>query len=316
MLWQKNHGKFYSPEGSASGGEGGAGAAAAQGGAAGAAAGSAAAAATWFTGLDPEALGVANNKGWKLDDPKVAFETAAKAYKSFETLRGIPADELVRVPKANAAADDIKAFRQRLGVPKEAKEYDLSGLKFAGAELEPGFATALRNGLLEAGVTKDNAAAAIKPVLKWLEDSDAEENAVLTGKVTKEKEDLDRSWGSNKDKNEFIAKSYLSKLATAAGVSADEALAAWNALSKVGGIGAASAMKMLLAGGIATGEDRYVGPGGGQENMPLSREGALARIDALKKDTDWQARYLKGGVKETQELHGLHVIAYAPSRAA
>jgi hypothetical protein len=319
MLWQKNHGKFYSPEGTGSEGGGAAGGQGAQGGAAGSQGGGAAGQqqqTTWYTGISAEALGVANNKGWKLDDPKVAFETAALGYKSFETLRGIPADELVRVPKANAAADDIKAFRQRLGVPKEAKDYDLSGLKFAGAELEPGFATALRTGLLEAGVTKDNAAAAIKPVLKWLEDSDAEENAVLTGKVTKEKEDLDRSWGANKDKNEFIAKSYLSKLANAAGVSAEEALAAWNALSKVGGIGAASAMKMLLAGGIATGEDRYVAGGGGQENMPLSREGALARIDALKKDTGWQARYLKGGVKETQELHGLHVIAYAPSRAA
>jgi hypothetical protein len=321
MLWHKNHGKFYSPEGTGSEGGGAPGGQGAQGGAAGSQGGGAAGQQqqpTWYTGLDPEALGVANNKGWKLDDPKSAFETAAKAYKSFETLRGIPADELVRVPKANAAADDIKAFRQRLGVPKEAKDYDLSGLKFAGAELEPGFATALRNGLLEAGVTKDNAAAAIKPVLKWLEDSDAEENAVLTAKVTKEKEDLDRSWGANKDKNEFIAKSYLSKLAKAAGLTDEEALAGWNAISKAPGstIGAAAAYKLLLAGGIATGEDRYVGGGGGQENMPLSREGALARIDALKKDTEWQARYLKGGIKETQELHGLHVIAYAPSRAA
>ena len=288
----------------------------AQGGAAGGSGGGAAAAPTWYTGIDPEVLGVANNKGWKLDDPKTAFETAAKAFKSFDTLRGIPADELVRKPKANAAPEDIKKFRESIGVPKEAKDYDLSGIKFGGEDLDAGFATALRNGLLDAGVPKDNATAAVKPVLKWLEDSDAEENAVLTAKVAKEKEDLDRSWAANKDKNEHIAKSYLSKLANAAGVSADDALAAWNALSKVGGIGAAAAMKMLLAGGIATGEDRYVAGGSGSDNMPLSREGALARIDALKKDTDFVGRLRKGGVKEQQEWHGLHLIAHAPSRAA
>ena len=272
--------------------------------------------AAWHTGLDPDLLGVANNKGWKLDDPKEAFSNAAKAYKEAQSKFGVPPEELIRKPKANAAPEDIKKFRQSLGVPAEAKDYDLSGLKFAGADLEEGFATALRAGLLEAGVTKDNAGAAIKPVLKWLEDSDAEETAVLTAKVTKEKEDLDRSWAANKDKNEHIAKSYLSKLANAAGVTAEEALSAWNALSKVGGIGAAAAMKMLLAGGIATGEDRYVSGGAGSDNMPLSREGALARIEALKKDTDFVARLRKGGVKEQQELHGLHVIAYAPSRAA
>jgi hypothetical protein len=293
----------------------------AQGGAAGASGGGAAAAAAataWHTGIDPDLLGVANNKGWKLDDPKEAFSNAAKAYKEAQSKFGVPPEELIRKPKANAAAEDIKKFRQSLGVPAEAKDYDLSGLKFAGADLEPGFAAALRNGLLEAGVTKDNAGAAIKPVLKWLEDSDAEENAVLTAKVTREKEDLDRSWAANKDKNEHIAKSFLGKLAKAAGLTDEEALAGWNAISKAPGstIGAAAAMKILLAGGIATGEDRYVGGGGGGENMPLSREGALARIEALKKDKEWVARRLAGGTVESQEWHGLHVIAHAPSRAA
>ena len=289
----------------------------AQGGAAGASGGGAAAApppAAWHTGLDPDLLGVANNKGWKLDDPKEAFSNAAKAYKEAQSKFGVPPEELIRKPKANAAPEDIKKFRMSLGVPAEAKDYDLSSLKFAGSDLEPSFATALRNGLLEAGVTKDSAATAIKPILKWLEDSDAEESAVMTAKVAKEKQDLDLSWGPNRDKNEFIAKSFLSKLATAAGVSAAEAETAWNALSKVGGIGAASAMKILLAGGVATGEDRYVSGGAAGDNMPLSREGALARIEQLKADKEWVARYIKQGRKEVDEMHGLHVIAYPDMR--
>ena len=318
MLWHANHGKFYSPEGAASGGDGAAAAAAAPGGAAAPAAGGAAVPTVWHTGIDADVLGIANSKGWKLDDPKIALGYAARAYKEAETLRGVPVDELVRKPKANAAPEDIKKFRQSLGVPAEAKDYDLSGIKFGGADLEEGFAAAARNGLLEAGVTKDNAASALKPIIKWLEDSDAAENAVLTAKVTKEKEDLDRSWAANKDKNEHIAKSFLGKLAKAAGLSDEEALAGWNAISKAPGstIGAAAAMKILLAGGVATGEDRYVGGGGAGQNMPLSREGALARIDALKKDKEFTNKLLKQDVLAKEEWHGLHVIAHSPSRAA
>lgn len=270
----------------------------------------------WHHGIDADLLGVANNKGWKIDDPKEAFSAAAKAYKEAQSKFGVPPEELLRMPKANAAPDDIKAFRQRLGVPKEAKEYDLAGLKFAGSDLEEGFANALRAGLYDAGVTKDSAQSVIKPVLKYLEDAEAEESATMTAKVAKETEELNRSWGANKDKNEFIAKSFLSKLAAASGVAPEDALAAWDALSKVGGLGAAAAMKMLLAGGIRTGEDRYVSGGAGEGNMPLSREGALQRMADLKKDKEWVARYTNGGVKETQEWHGLHIIAHGGQRAA
>ncbi len=75
-------------------------------------------------------------------------------------------------------------------------------------------------------------------------------------------------------------------------------------------------MKILLAGGVATGEDRYVGGASTGENMPLSREGALARIEALKKDTDWVKKYQAGSVTAKEEWHGLHLIAHGNSRAA
>ena len=76
-------------------------------------------------------------------------------------------------------------------------------------------------------------------------------------------------------------------------------------------------MKILLAGGVATGEDNYVSGGGpGGDNMPLSREGALARIEELKADKDWVARRLRGGRKEIDEMHGLHIIAYPERRRA
>jgi hypothetical protein len=271
---------------------------------------------TWYQGIDADLLGHANNKGWKLDDPKTAFETAAKAHREAQSKLGVPAEELLRLPRANASEGDIKSFRSKLGVPAEPKDYDLSGIKFAGSDLDQGFADSLRRGLYEAGVPKDNAQAAIKPVLKYLEDQEVEENAVMTAKVSKEMEDLNRSWGVNKDRNEFIAKSFLSKLALAAGVDATTATAAWDALSKVGGVGAAAAMKMLLEGGIRTGEDRYVSGGAPGSNMPLSREGALARLQAIKGndintgDVDFKKRLAAGNQAAKDEWKALHQVAF------
>jgi hypothetical protein len=55
---------------------------------------------------------------------------------------------------ADAKPEDIAAMWQRLGAPKEAKDYDFSGIKFAGADLEPAFADAMRAGLAAAFVPK------------------------------------------------------------------------------------------------------------------------------------------------------------------
>ncbi len=318
MLWHAKAGIVYSPEGGGAGSGGAAGDQGGQGGAGQAQGGGAGGQqqTVWHQGIPDEFLGLARNKGWKIDDPKEAFLSAAKAYDAAQGKFGVPPEELIRMPKANAAPDDIKAFRQKLGVPKEAKEYDLAGLKLNGADLPEAFATALRNGLLEAGVSKDNAQTAVKPLLKHLEDTKLEETATMTAKVAKEMDDLNRSWGANKDKNEFIAKSFLSKLATASGMAAADAVAAWDALSKIGGVGAAAAMKMLLEGGIRTGEDRYVSGGAQGSNMPLSREGALARIDALKKDAEFVKKLSSGSVLAQEEWHGLHLIAHGNQRAA
>src|SRR5882757_381470 len=130
--WHTGFPRFHFEE--AAGGAGGGGDAAAAAAAATAAAAAAAAAKPWHDGVEAEFIGHAQNKGWKLDNPKEAFAAAAKVARDLERHFGAPADQIIRMPKADAPPAEISAFRQRLGWPAEAKDYDFSTIKDAAGQ--------------------------------------------------------------------------------------------------------------------------------------------------------------------------------------
>jgi hypothetical protein len=110
----------------------------------------------------------------------------------------------------------------------------------------------------------------------------------------------------------FVARQALNRLAGAAGMTAEQAGKAWDALSTVGGIGAAAALEMLRVAGSTMGEDRFVAgnaPQGG--NTAMTREAAVAEINSLKTDKDFGARLLKGSAEDRRRWDALHKIAYA-----
>ncbi len=274
------------------------------------AAATASTAAPWHDGIDAALLGVAQNKGWKLDSPKEAFVTAAKAYQEAQSRLGIPAEELIRLPKPNAPEADVKAFLGRIGVPAEAKEYDLSGVKFAdGTALDTGFADTMRAALHDARVPKDRAAGVVDRIVKFMEAGDTADKAEETAAVNAQMTALKTNWGTKYDLNLQLAKTALERLGAAARLDAAATQAAWDALSKVGGIGSAAAMEMLLTVATKMGEPAFIG-GGGLPNQPLSQDAAKAEIDALKKDPQFRQRLLDGGREERRKWDNLHSIAY------
>jgi hypothetical protein len=91
-------------------------------------------------------------------------------------LRGTPRSSSARRPisdqaaEADAKPEEISAFRQRLGVPAEAKDYDFTSIKdAAGQPLAAPLADALRAASHEAGVPKDAAAKVAAAVVKHLD---------------------------------------------------------------------------------------------------------------------------------------------------
>lgn len=273
----------------------------------------------WHEGkIDPVVVGFWKNKGIDDTDPVKVAERLTHFYRESERFIGAPPEEMIRIPKANAAETDVNAYWQRIGVPKESKEYDLSTVKFAdGKELDQGFSDTLRAALHEGRVPKDRAAGIASRLIRHMESNDAAEIAEKTAVVNAEKEALDRNWGNNKAANLVVAKAALDRIGQAAGLSAEQIQKGWDALSSVGGIGASYAMEMLRTVGARMGEAPYIAPNqGGGNSQVMSQAQAKAEIDALKADTAFGQRLMSGGREERRKWDDLHKVAYPRPQVA
>lgn len=280
----------------AAGGGGGAGGSA--GGGAGSDAGAGGAAKPWFEGIDAETIGHWDNKGFKKEDPKALVTDLTKAWKGLEKHFGAPADRIIRLPEKADDEAGWSAVRQRLGMPKEAKEYDFANVKFAdGTELDTGFADTMRAALHKAGVSKDGATDIARTVVKFMDDADAAEANTRAGTIKAERDILTKEWGTNFEFNRLTAMQGAKRLGV------DEATV--DVLQ--GSIGYAKVMEMFRRIGQGTSEDTFIEPTHGN---PTTLNGARAKIAELKGDPEWTARYLAGGKKERDELDNLMKLVH------
>lgn len=250
----------------------------------------------YFATLPPEIQGHFKNKGWDAKTAnEVAFE-ATKAHFHAEKQLGIPSDQLVRLPKDSNDKDTLAAFRTRIGVPAKAEEYDFSAVKFAdGSELDDSFVSTMRTSLHENGVPKEAAAEIVKGVVKFMDGADADDIAKRNAAVIAGREELDRSWGANKDANKFIATQAVAKL----GLPQDFVQKMENE------VGYAQTMQTLLKLGQMMGEDKFVNNNNKDAPGVFTREQAEARLAELKRDTSWVAKVNSGDDKANQEFVSL-----------
>ena len=261
--------------------------------------------APWHQGIDAEIIGHAQNKGWKLDDAKTAFATAAAEHRKLQSHFGVPADRLLKLPEKNDAPEwgDVYA---RLGVPKDAKEYDFAGVKFKdGTDLEAGFVDKMRAALHRARVPKDHAASVVKDVVDYLDVGDAAEAAERAAKIAADKAELRKNWGANFDFNHLKAMEGARRL----GISPE----AVNRLENE--IGYSAVMEAMRKIGTIASEDIFVEGGKGGSN-PTTLDGAHARKAELMSDSGWVERYNKGGAAEVREMRALNMIIAAAMPAA
>ena len=238
-----------------------------------------------------------------------SFAKAVQAHREAQKFIGVPPDKLIRIPEASAGAAEWDAVFQRLGAPKEAKEYDFAGIKYKdGTEPEAGFLDKMRGAFVAARVTKEGASAVTKAVIGYLEDADATESASLAVQVAEQKAWLDRNWpAAVRETNLFVANQALAKVGAAAGLTPEQIKAGWDAISKVGGIGAGYAMEMLRTIGMRMGEGKLIELGGGGGG-PMTVESARDEIEMLKKDEAFRQKLLNGGKDENLRWRSLHKI--------
>jgi hypothetical protein len=274
-------------EGGAAGTQGGT--AAGAGGAAGGAP-----AAPWYqgAGADAETVGFWDNKGWSKEVPdKIAIE-ATKRARQLESHYGVPAEQLLKLPKADAGPEAWRSIHERLGMPKESKDYDFGD---AVKDLDETFVTTMREALHKAGVAKDAAAELMKGAAKFFNDTEAAETSAKTLQLQTERSELAKEWGREFEFNRLTAMQGVRR-AVGSGEDAQKTL---DAMAQT--MGYKATMEFWRKIGVATTEATFVdgAQGGG---MITTQAGHAARLQELQSDPAWVARLTSGDVAARKEF--------------
>lgn len=259
-------------------------------------------AAAWHAGkVDAETNGYMQNRGW---DGKTAEEVALAAmtaHREAEKFLGVPANQLVRLPKDAADEAGWKAVHQRLGAPTDAKDYDFSGAKNAkGEPLDAKTMEMLRGFAGATGMSKDNASRLASEIVKHNDATVAEKEAQRQVVIAQQKADLQKNWGPNAAANMLVAKN----AAEALGVPK----AAIDALEAMEGVGYPLVMEMFRNIGARIGEAKFVNGEGEKKDTVMSVDAAKSKKAELMRDTEWTKRYMAGDSAAVREMTGLNTI--------
>lgn len=242
----------------------------------------------WYSSIQDEGLrGFAELKGWK--DPGAAIDS----YRNLEKLRGVPENELIRIPKA----EDAESWQQvysRLGRPESPDLYELPI-----PEGDDGaFAKTAAEWMHKAGLTKGQAQQIAEMNNQFLAEQVQAFEAEKASSQAREIEELRSEWGMAYDQNTEIARRGAQQF----GIEPEM-------LEKIeDAIGTKALLTMFHNIGSKVGEHKMVqGQGDG---FKLSPAAAQERIAQLKGDKEWAGKYLAGGANEKAEFERLMRMAY------
>lgn len=231
----------------------------------------------WFTKMssDPDMKTWAESKGWK--DPSTADPFAiAQSYRNLETLFGADkAGRTLMLPKDETDKAALDAIYDKLGRPKDAKDYEINAPEGANPE----FIETAKGWYHKAGLTKAQAAAVTESYKA------AELDAVqkVQQAHAQEVEGLQTEWKDKFNQNVEIAKAGIK----AAGLTEAHVKAVESAL------GPASAAKMFeffgrnYVEGSPPGNENRQTPGFQNMNPAAAQQ----KMEQLRADPNFMARY-------------------------
>lgn len=256
---------------------------------------------TWYQGADAETVGHIQNRGWdKLEPGKAAME-AIKAHREAEKHIGVPADQILRMPKDASDEAGWNAVHERLGYVADPTKYDFTGVKFTdGSQLDQADQDWLRQTAQDLKLSPARALDLAGRLAKFVEQVEVSQSTEATAALEAERAKLDKDWGANKEAHMFVAKQGAARL----GITPEEVAS----LEKV--IGYARIMEAFRKVGELSGEAKFIqnNAPNGDRNGLLTREQAIARKAELMADSAWAKRYMDGGSAEAREMRQLLVI--------
>jgi hypothetical protein len=150
---------------------------------------------SWLDGLSEGNRALAESRHWESAD------ALATSYKNLESLRGVPENELIRIPK-NDDAEGWANLQARLGRPAEAKDYELN----LGDAVQQDFTDWMKGTMHKNGMTSQQAEGFANEWREFTEQRLTQVNADLEAKAEAEGQELERTWGAALEQNVNIAK--------------------------------------------------------------------------------------------------------------
>ena len=249
---------------------------------------------SWMAGFNDDLKGYVGNKGFK--DPGAL----ADAYRNLEKLQGVPQDRLLKLPESfydekGALTSDGRAIFERMGAPKDPKDYGIEAPKEGGDAVRlEGFLKAAH----EMGLTKAQAQKLAATDGAYMQQVLEAQKAQATQVFNDQQKALQTEWGAAYDSNRNIAADAARRM----GMDAKKI----DALSAA--LGHAETMKLMASIGKSVGESAFVQ--GQRANTPLEPASAKTRISELMADKDFGQRLMNGEADAKATWQRLHEQAY------
>lgn len=259
---------------------------------------------TWYANLDAEHLGHIQSRGWDKLEPAAAAMEAIKGHVSATRMIGVPADQLLRLPKDQTDSDGWKGVWQRLGAPADPKDYSFEGVEVGDATA--GFVDAVRAAAAEANLPKPMAAAVAKSVAKWLNDQANSYDTEAAANIEASDAAIKKSWGPNYEAFNFVANRGQEAIAQRLGERLAPQLDGAMQVLREAGFGELG-REMMRVIGAGLGEDKFVS-GGASGRPAMTRDMAIARKAELMADNAWAERYIAGDAAARREMAAVNQI--------
>lgn len=257
-------------------------------------------AAPWYStpAFTPELKGYIETKGFPGDEKGIV--ALADSYRNLEKHFGVPAEQLLKLPKDESDKATWDKIYDRLGRPAKPEEYELALPTGDNGEYAKFIATTMH----ELGLTKKQAQTLALKQNEFIAAQESKDAETYQATIKTQDAALRTKWGQAHDKNMQIAKGAYAELGVTTAVA--------DAMEQA--MGYSATMEFFYNLGSKIGEDKFVSANGANGfNGVMSPAAAQARIDAIKSDPVLAGRYMKGDAALRAEMDTLHRMLMPPA---
>lgn len=256
--------------------------------------------AIWYEGhnFTPEDIGFIQNKGW--DDPVKPIQ----AYKNLEKFHGVPADQLIKLPKSFDEEGALDPVYDRLGRPASPDKYEIKLPE--GVQADDTRMNLVKQVAHKIGLNPKQLQALAEADAKYMGEATKAYEAERAQKMEAEVNALQKEWGTHFEERAELGRRFV-RNSLPAGIDKEATLSAIE-----GAIGTALTLKLFANAGEKTIKEHNVPDSSGDRPFGYTKEQASADkkslMDELKADPSRLANYNKGVGPDIDKMNRINKI--------